>query len=307
MADKHAVTLESLSERLDRIERTLTRLDQVLAQAPAVVATVTDVADELAARSVEAGVLPEERVTEAVRLIERMTQPRTLQALDRIMAHVDTLGEATDLAAQAAPTAAMVGDIVDEWALRAADQGIELDDRVRRSLHLVERITEPKVTDALEAVLTRIERVQILVEQLDALPAAVATVVDVADELLLAAAERGFDIETIVRTGIDILGRFGRLLQSQEFQGVLDSGVLEPRVVGIIGQLGQALSDARAEAMGKAGWLSVFRATRDTHVQRTLDFGVRFLRHLGNRLDQANGQVSDLAIEPTARKELPHV
>jgi hypothetical protein len=225
---------------------------------------------------------------------------RTLGRLEGLLTRAPT--DLTHLAEQAAPGMAMVTDIVDAWALRASERGIDIDERVKRALHLIRRLTEPGVADALEAMLGRIDRVQALVAQLDALPGAIATVMDIVDEFLLALADKGLDLESIVRGGAVAMDRFARLLQSPAFHEVLDAGIFEPHVVNVVGQLGRALSAARSEPSDRAGVLALLRATRDPDVQQAIDFGLRFLRHFGNRIEPSDTP----ALESAAPKELPH-
>lgn len=210
--------------------------------------------------------------------------------------------DVTPLAEQATAGVAMAVDMLDEWAMRATARGIDLDQRVQRALHLVARLTEPGVADALEAVLDHVDRIQAVVEQLDALPGVIATVVDTVDESLLAAAGKGLDVDGVVRGGVVALERVARLVQSPAFQEVLDSGILEPDVVHLVGQLGRALGAAREEPEGRAGLMALWRATRDPDVQRSIDFSVRFLRQFGRSIEQ-----SGAALQPATRKELSHV
>jgi Protein of unknown function (DUF1641) len=221
----------------------------------------------------------------------------TLARLEGMFAQSSGIGA---LRERAAPGVAMVADILDEWALGAGARGVDLDQRLARGLHLIQRLTEPGVASALEAMLDRIDRMQALVARLDALPGAVATVMDTVDEFLVALADKGLDLESVVRRGAAGLDRLARLVQSSAFQEVLDSGILEPHVVRVIGHLGRALSAARGEPGERAGLLALLRATRDPDVQRTIDFGLRFLRHFGDRIERHEAPAA------VAHKELPH-
>ena len=223
----------------------------------------------------------------------------TLARLEGILARssgIAALGE------QAAPGVAMVTDILDEWALTAGERGVDLDQRVAAGLHLLQRLTEPGVADALEAMLDRMDRVQTLLARLDALPGAIATITDTVDAFLMALAGKGLDPDSVVRGGIVATDRFARLMQSSAFEEVLDSGILEPHVVHVIGHLGRALSAARSEPGERAGLMALLRATRDPDVQRAIDFGLRFLRHFGSSIERHEAA----AIDPAARKELSH-
>lgn len=211
--------------------------------------------------------------------------------------------DVTTLAQRATGGVAMIADMLDEWAMRATAQGIDLDQRVQRALRLVQRLTEPGVADALEAVLAHADRIQALVEHLDALPGAIATAMDTVDEILRAAAGKGLDIDAAARNGAAALGQIARLVQSPAFQELLDAGILSADALHLLGQMGQALHAARDEREGRAGLMALWRATRDPDVQRSLDFGLRFLRHLGSRIEESRPS----ALQAATRKELSHV
>jgi hypothetical protein len=141
------------------------------------------------------------------------------------------------------------------------------------------------------------ERLHALVARLDALPGVIATVMDTMDEFLLRLADKGVDLDLVGRGGAVAVERVARLMQSSAFHDVLGSGILEPDVVQAVGQVGRALSAATRERGERAGLMALLRATRDPQVQRTIDFGLRFLRHLGERIVQQ---------EAVRRRELSH-
>lgn len=137
---------------------------------------------------------------------------------------------------------------------------------------------ETRSAVSLEAIAERLDRVEGMLSRFEHALAQVldvaAMVTDMADEAAARSVAAGVLPEERVRDAVELLG-----------------------------QLGQALSSTRGERPGRAGLLAMLRASREPDVQRTLDFTVRFLRHLGGCLDADER----LAMEPTARKELSHV
>lgn len=168
-------------------------------------------------------------------------------------------------------------DAVDEMALQAAARGIDIDARMQAMVQLTERVTEPATLQALSG----------LVAQLDAVPNLVATLVDAIDEMAQTAQDSGLDLPAVVRAVTDLLGYGARLMQTDEFRQLIESGLPDARQIGTLANLRSALADTGGEPAGRAGFLALWRATRDPDVQRALDFGIRFLKRCGRIIDES--------------------
>lgn len=211
-------TLESIESRIERIERTMARLDAVLDEIPNVVAAAVDSADEAARSAATRGVDIHARIEAAGPLVEQLTDPATMHRLERLLGH----------------------------------------------MHVLEAS----------------------VAQLAAMPDMVAAAVDSVDEAAGAMARRGVDLPAVSQGLADLLHLGARLVQSAEFRQLLDSDLLRPDAVGSQLDVVQALVDTAEEPPGKAGFIAIWRATRDPDVQRALDFGLRFLKRWGAALNR---------------------
>lgn len=127
------------------------------------------------------------------------------------------------------------------------------------------------------------------------MPNAVATAADVFDEFLLAAQQKGIDLDAVIHSGGHALQKLAELTQSPQFARLMDSAALSPDTVDLAARTGDALVETSHEAAGKAGFLALFRATRDPDVQRALDFCIRFMKRFG----QALGERTENAEEDT--------
>ena len=123
-----------LIERIDALEAAMSQVTDLLEQAPTVVATVTDIADESVRRAGRRGVDMDQRLHTALSLLERITEPDMVSALNRLM----------DLAEGGDAMLATLGDMADETARR-----LDFDGRARAGGALLERATRPEVTDQL--------------------------------------------------------------------------------------------------------------------------------------------------------------
>lgn len=141
-------------------------------------------------------------------------------------------------------------------------------------------------------VFTRLERIEqtldrlagALDQALHVAPNAVATAVDVMDELALGAQARGVDLDALLRVGGSALGALAELMQSPQFADLMRSGALSADSMAIAARAGDAMAETSAEAGGKAGVLALLRASRDPDVQRALDFMLRFMKRFGRGL-----------------------
>jgi hypothetical protein len=142
-----------LLDRLDQIETLLDRVEMVTATIPAAVATAADTFDGIASRGQEKGIDIDERVSGALQLAEKLTEPRTIIVLSQLVERVDQLQELLELADQAPGFVAMAVDTVDHVVQRANEAGIDVDARLRSTYGLGEKLTSPETVNALGAVL----------------------------------------------------------------------------------------------------------------------------------------------------------
>ena len=228
----------------------------------------------------------------AADLEKRLQDPETREALVHLLDRLDTIDRAIDLLdrleRQWAPALELTVDVVDDELTRAADRGMVLDERTGTVLRLLDALTEPATADALEALLGRMEHLERLSALAEAAPGAVAVLVDVLDAEYARARERGQDPEQLLREAAGALGRLGALVQSDEFEALLDSGVLDPEALQTVGSLGSALVESQKEAQRgetpRRGLFGLIGALRDPDVQRAIGFITSFAKTFGKNL-----------------------
>lgn len=118
-------------------------------------------------------------------------------------------------------------------------------------------------------------------------PALAAMAGDSFDELMRTAADQGIDVERGVLNGTSAALRFGAAMDAEKVLAVnalLQSGVLDPAALRIIGELGRALVETASETPSRANVLGLLKRARDPNVQRALGFLVVFAERFGRRL-----------------------
>ncbi|GIV60761.1 MAG: hypothetical protein KatS3mg043_1850 [Rhodothermaceae bacterium] len=128
-----AAALNRLLDRLDVLDRALTAAETAATQAPGMAALFVDIADEVAARAQERGVDLDQRLHDALDLVERLTAPETTRVLKQLLDRMDRLEALLEMADQAPGMAAMFVDIADEAAARAQERGVDLDETLKRA------------------------------------------------------------------------------------------------------------------------------------------------------------------------------
>lgn len=280
--------LVHLLDRLDTIERVVDALDRLEQQMPGAVRTGADMLDEELTRAADRGVVFDERAGEALRLAEKLTEPDTVDVLTRLIDRLDRLEALASMADQLPDAAMVAADSIDDVLTRAAERGVVVDERAREGLMLLEKMTEPETAAALGAVLDRAEHLERLSALAEDAPDAIATVVDILDTEYARAAERGYDPEQILRRSFNALGQLGDLFQSDEFEALLESGVLDPEALQAVGSLGSALVESQKEARRgetpQRGFFGLLGALRDDDVQRAIGFITTFAKKFGQNL-----------------------
>ncbi|ACY14891.1 DUF1641 domain-containing protein [Haliangium ochraceum] len=260
--------LESIERRLARLESRLEPATQAIESAPATLATVADMVDEHIGDPAQL----DRRVRALMPLVERLTRPDTLRALERA---VDAIEQAPAMVATAA-------DMLDE---AIADPG-ELQTRLGALGPLLERLTRPATMRAMHSALDFAEQT----------PLTLATIVDTADQVIAAMAARGIHVDQLIRGTQKAAVQVAKLITSDEFSEVLDSGILDARVLPTLGAMARALAQASTSTQEKIGVLGSLRALRQPEVQSALGFLMHAASEFGaHRIQQPQDDAQRLA------------
>jgi uncharacterized protein YjgD (DUF1641 family) len=161
------------------------------------------------------------------------------------------------------------------------------------------RTPEPAIDDASVAAIVQSieERTQTIAAMSDALrpllalapqaPALIAVLMDSFDEAMRMAHDKGIDVERGVLNGAEAALRFGVTMDTErvrELDALLNSGVLAPGTLRVVGELGRALTDTAASPPATLGVVGLLKALGQPDVQRALGFLVTFAEHFGRRL-----------------------
>ncbi len=274
-----AAALHRLLDKMEKIETAVARLEGVLEQAPGMVSMTTDTMDTLVGQLKSDGVYVEERLKNGLELLVQLTEPKTANALNRLLSQMELLA---DLSQQAPGMIAMTTDMVDEVMAQTTRNGIDLQERLQLTLQLVERLTAPQTMKVVSKLLDNIGTLEAVLEQA---PGMVGMAVDLADELYSNALQQGVDLELLARQGMNAGGRFVELLQSKEVQSLMQSGVLDPKALDVLGCAANALIESQNQPKSM-GLFAVLMAGNDPDIKRALGFGLTFAKYFGRNLQE---------------------
>ena len=265
--------LASIDARLARLEAGMTPVTDVAAHGSDALAAITDTIDGAVDRLAASGVDVDERARVALRLAERLTDPATAERLERGL----------DIAEQLPGLVAGTVDTVDSAVARAAASGVDVDERIRVSLALVERLTAPDTAARLHQALDLAEQA----------PGVVAGVTDTVDGVMARLAEAGVDVDERLRVSLEVLDRITDPLAMAQLNRMLDIlvrpeflKVVSGDAVAIVGDASAAMVEARGGAPEPVGPFALLRSLKDPDISRALSVGLRFARRFGRVLNR---------------------
>ncbi len=183
-------------------------------------------------------------------LAEKINDPDTAQALDQIMNHLDFVA----------------------FSLDAADGFLQ------RSEIVIESLADGVQDIRTLAPADEPNLIKTLTETLPQLTASLPQLVEILPQLT-----------AILPSLSGVLSELQTILESEEFDALMRSGVFSPKTVGIVGEAGNALVDsyeAHQTTPKSVGMFGVLGAMRDPDVQRALGFFVEFGKRFGQKMNQ---------------------
>jgi hypothetical protein len=143
------------------------------------------------------------------------------------------------------------------------------------------------IDERLRAIAEVADALRPLVDLAAQAPALVALAGDSFDDVVRRAMADGIDVERGIVNGAGAALRFGAMMDAEkvrEMEALLQSGVLAPSVLKIIGGMGQALLDTVAAQPKPVGMVGLVKAFANPDIQRGLGFLITFAERFGAQL-----------------------
>lgn len=234
----------------------------------------------------------------------RLSEDRTLEAIDRLLMRVETMEAAmahlSDLMQRGPGLVAMAGDMMDETYRKSDEAGVNIDERLRNALAIAEKLTAPAMVEKLDQ----------FVQFTHQLPGLMAMQADVLDEAYRKADAQGISIDQRLGTALQMAEKLtqpqvaeslDKLIQfSEQMPGMIamtvdmvDEGMKKAVASGFDPQslvqtasaANAALTQAKAEPPAKVGGIfGLLRLIKDPDRQKGLGFLMNFLKYFGRSL-----------------------
>lgn len=199
MNDEQVVNaMNRILDRLDVIESSLNTLHD----APGMISMVTDMTDAAVRSASDRGVDVDERLRAALTIAEKLTAPSMVEKIDTFIAAID----------QAPGMVSMVADIADSTVRSASEKGVDIDERLRAALAIAEKLTAPSM----------VKKINTLVDAADQTSGMVSMTVDIIDDTVRTAANKGVDINERLNSALVLAEKLTAPQVVEQINGMLD-------------------------------------------------------------------------------------
>ncbi|MCB9101541.1 MAG: DUF1641 domain-containing protein [Anaerolineales bacterium] len=283
-------TVAALNRLLDRVEsldKMMGLAEELIQQGPGLAAVVADSVDEFYVEAARSGTDLELVLQNALQVATRLQNPRLIQLITQLLDQTESLELLVSLIEQGPGVTAMLADSLDEMMRTATSTGLDPEALLQNGFQIALRLQNPRLINALTKLLDQTESLEMLASLAEQGPGVVAMVADSVDEMVRVSAASGIDFDILMNKGLAALIKFISVVDSQEFDALLDSGILEPHTVGVVGQTGRALAQSYAldqTQPHKVGPMGLFKSLNDPDVQRALGFLTAFAKQFGRQL-----------------------
>lgn len=296
-SDEPTQLLFRILDRLDALERKVDRITAAAEPVPKLVSGAVDTMDDLIRSGQARGIDVDARIASGLSLIEHASAPATSAALVRLLDRADLLADAVDRLAELPHLTAMSADMVDGFIRARQADGVDMHATLRGLGELAKALTRPETMAAARKLSERLPELAKLAEDG---PKLLAMAMDAFDEISFRAAQQGFDVDAAIKSFLTMGVRITEVLDSPQFKALLESDVLAPETLEIIGRAGRALTEQSSAACGRTGVFGALGATRDEDIQRALYFAIGFAQRFGQKMNCAVPEVRPRLTGPSA-------
>ena len=249
-----ADVLSRLLDRIDSLEKTVDALTTAVQEAPVMLSVVADTVDDTYAQAAAQGIDLDERMRNALTLLDRLTAPETAAAMDK----------ALTLAQEAPAMMSMVTDMADDAYREAAERGVDIDARLRAGLQMAEKLTAPETVEMLDKALALAQEA----------PVMMSMVTDMVDDAYREAAERGVDMDARLRAGLAMAEKLTAPQMVEQLDKLINLAEQGPDVMSMMTDIADdtyrelAANGIDLEERARVGWQMVVKATEPSAMRR---------------------------------------
>lgn len=262
--EKTLMALDRLVQKVEDLEQAISGLQAAMNQGPGMVSMLADSVDETVREASHKGIDFDERLRNALHLGERLTDPVMVEKIESLIS----------LAEEAPGLVSMAIDSLDETVKHAAAQGVDFNERLKALGSVGEKMTRPPVLEQLGG----------LADLAVQAPGLASLLIDSIDESMREAKENGLDMVSLGSNSLKAIDQLAKLIASDEFAGMLQSGVLSAATLKLLSEASEALEETQSRPVKKIGLFGTISALGDSDRKKALGFLMSFLKSFGKRL-----------------------
>lgn len=239
-------------------------------------------------------------------LQESLSNEKTLNGIDRLLSRIDTLEKAveklTTVMEQGPGMMSMVTDMADEAYKNAANNGVDVQERLGNALAIAEKLTAPAMMEKFDALL----------KFADQAPGFMSITMDMADEVVQRSADKGVYIEERLGNALTMAEKLTAPEMVEKLNGLLQLADQTPGLISIamdsfdeqMGKMAQsgidiqglievgqdataAMTKAKAMPDAKVGGIfSMLRTMKDPDRQRAIGFLMNIAKAYGQQMNK---------------------
>lgn len=241
------------------------------------------------------------RIQRLLPLLIKISDPKVLDLLEQTLDKSEDLEQVLKMSNEIPNLISTGVNSFDGLASKLQEDGVDIDERLTLTLPLLLQLSEPKSLKLFQRILSQSDNLNKVLDMGEELPNLISTGVNTIDSIANRFTEQGVDIdqrmENIVKI-MDILTHddiviflkffhhhMARFLQLGEI--FVDPKILNERLASLLEDLTQAIVQTTEPATSlpsAKGVFGLFKALKDRDVSKTLNFGLRFAKHFGQKL-----------------------
>lgn len=161
-------------------------------------------------------------------LQESLSNQKILSGLDHLLNRIDTLEQAveklTTVMERGPGMVSMVADMADEGYRKAANNGVDIEQRLGNALELAEKLTAPAMMEKMDSLLTLADQA----------PGLISISMDAADEAFKKSAENGVIIEERIGNALSMAEKLTAPEMVEKLNGLLQLADQAPGLISIV-------------------------------------------------------------------------
>jgi|TARA_Y100000748_G_scaffold2064_1_gene1817 uncharacterized protein YjgD (DUF1641 family) len=185
------------------------------------------------------------------------------------------------------PEVSILADIIDENFSPSSREGRENLAKVEVLKDLLQELSDEESLQSIKTLTKKLKNLTPYIEQIDELENVVSIMTDSLDEIMSHAIAHGLNIEELGENLKKMSGHLIEIIESGALTQLLESGVLDPKSIEIVGALGNSLAISKNHTKS-VGIFGVLSSVYNKDVQRSLGFALNLATHFGRKLNQKN-------------------